>query len=62
MRMEPKPKKPALPDLQALMDSPFYWTMNVKDRLALVRHKARSRGHECAALRQRILAWIKTGS
>ncbi len=59
--MEPKPKRPALPDLQALMDSPLYWTMKVKDRLALVRHKASSRGDGVATLRQRILAWIKTG-
>jgi hypothetical protein len=60
--MEPKPKRPALQDLQALMDSPLYWTMNVKDRLALVRHKVSSGGDGDAALRQRILAWIKTGS
>ena len=60
--MEPKPKWPALPHLQALMDSPLYWTMSLKDRLALVRSMAHSRGDGCAILRQRILVWIKTGS
>jgi hypothetical protein len=59
--MEPKPKIPTPPDLRALMDSPLYWTMKVKDRLALVRHKVSFRGDGGAILRQRILAWIKTG-
>jgi hypothetical protein len=59
--MEPKPKMPTLPDLQALMDSPLYWTMKVKDRLALVQHKVSSRADGVAILRQRILTWIKTG-
>ncbi len=49
-----------LSDLRALMDSPLYWTMSLKDRLALVRNKVSSRG-DGAILRQRILGWVKTG-
>lgn len=59
--MEPKPKIPTLPDLRALMDSPLYWTMNVKERLALIRNEGSSRDDGAATLRERILAWIKTG-
>jgi hypothetical protein len=59
--MEPKPKMRTLADMRALMDSPLYWTMKVKDRLALVRDKVSSRGDGVAILRQRILTWIKTG-
>lgn len=59
--MEPKPKSSAFQDLQALMDSPLYWTMNVKERLGLIRNEASFRDDGAAALRQRILAWIKTG-
>ncbi len=59
--MEPKPEWPALPHLQALMDSPLYWTMSLKDRLVLVQNKVSSRDDGCAILRQRIMVWIKTG-
>ncbi|MGA8140907.1 MAG: hypothetical protein WB948_09485 [Desulfobaccales bacterium] len=55
------PKRPAPLDLHALMDSPLYWTMNVKERLALIRNEGSSRDDGAAALRQRILAGIKTG-
>lgn len=59
--MAPKPEWPARPHLQALMDSPLYWTMSLKDRLTLVR-KMNSRADGCAILREKILFWIKSGS
>jgi hypothetical protein len=60
--MDPKPRRPAFRDLQTLMDSPLYWTMNLKERLALIRNGVSSRDDGAAALRKRILTWIKTGS
>jgi hypothetical protein len=35
--------------------------MNVKERLALIRNEGSSRDDGAATLRERILAWIKTG-
>ncbi len=60
--MAPKPMQPRLPDLQALVESSWYRTMSVEERLALVRNMVNSRADEVAALRQRLLAWVKTGA
>ncbi len=41
-----------------LMESPLYWTMKVKERLALLQQ---AESEEGAGFRQRALTWIRTG-
>lgn len=56
---EANSKKAASDDVLALMESPLYWTMKVKERLALLQHAPN--GGEDEGLREKILTWIKTG-
>jgi len=63
MAIDPKddPKSPRPNDALALMESPLYWTMKVRERLALVQQVSNSREDEGPGFREKILTWIRTG-
>ena len=49
-------------EVLVLMESPLYWTMTVKERLALVQQAQLNGGEgEGPGLRQQALDWVKTG-
>lgn len=56
-----EPKKPVSAQILDLMESPLYWTMQVKERLALIHLTPNEAEEDAASLRQQVLTWIKTG-
>lgn len=47
--------------LRALMESPIYWLMPIRQRLDLIR-RLNYKDFLCSQFRQRALSWVQTGS
>jgi hypothetical protein len=46
--------------LRALMESPIYWLMPIRQRLDLIQ-RLNYKDFICSQFRQRALSWVKTG-
>ena len=47
--------------LRALMESPLYWLLTIRQRLDLIQ-RFDDKNSPCSPFRQRALSWVKTGA